>query len=308
MKIKKNLLVAALPLVAAAVAYKWSTWKTDLVKAVIKRQKDKGDYKRFIKNYPGPPESLQKKYAFEKIDINGARGYWINKAQANKGVLVYLHGGGYVFGPLEVQWKYIARMSEEMGMAAVVIDYKMAPEHPFPAGLQDVEKIITTLQAEGAIPETYYILGDSAGGGMAVAITNVLMEKKAALPKKLILMSPWLDLSMSNPAIKFTAYKDIMLPLEEIKRSANKYVPNRDFHNPLVSPMYGNVKDLPPILIQIGTAETFLWDNRKFVQRLTEAQVEVQYEEYPDMFHVFALIHILKEGKQALKSQIEFLA
>ncbi len=289
------------------MVYKWSTWKTELVKALIKRQKEKGDYNRFIKNFPDPPESLHKKYTFEKIDISGARGYWINKAKASKGVLVYLHGGGYVFGPLEVQWKYIARMSDEVGMAAVVIDYKMAPEHPFPAGLHDVEKIVTTLQAEGAIPGAYYMLGDSAGGGMAIAATNLLMEKKAPLPEKLILMSPWLDLSMRNPAIAFTADKDIMLPLEEIKNSAKKYVPDGDFQNPLVSPLYGNVAGLPPTLIQLGTAEAFLWDNRKFVQKLTEANVEVQYEEYAEMFHVFALVHMLKEGRQALKSQVRFL-
>ncbi|PRY14990.1 alpha/beta hydrolase family protein [Pontibacter ummariensis] len=112
---------------------------------------------------------------------------------------------------------------------------------------------------------------------------------------------------MSNPAIALTADKDIMLPLEDVKDSTRKYVQEQDLTNPLVSPIYGNVKGLLPTLIQIGTAEGFLWDNRKFVQRLTEAQVDVQYEEYDEMFHVFALMPTLKEGKQALRSQLNFL-
>ncbi|RDV14400.1 alpha/beta hydrolase [Pontibacter diazotrophicus] len=307
MRLNKKLFLITVPIVSSIALYKWETWKTGLLKALIKREKNKGSITKFAKRYPDPPKSLLRKYPFDKIDINGALGYWINKEKAPNGVLVYLHGGGYVFGPIEVQWKYIANMSRAADMAAIVVDYKMAPDFPYPKGLHDVENIISTLQAEGALPENYYLLGDSAGGGMAVSVTNRLIDKKAPLPRKLILMSPWLDLSMSNPAIKLTADEEIMLPLEEVKRSASKYAQQNNLKDPMISPIYGNVKGLPPVLIQIGTAELFLWDNRKFVQKLTEANVEVKYEEYNEMFHVFALVHILKEGKKAMKSQLDFI-
>ncbi|WP_205502175.1 alpha/beta hydrolase [Rufibacter psychrotolerans] len=260
-----------------------------------------------IKNLSDPPRSLAKKYPFEKLIANGVPGYWINKANAGNGVLVYLHGGGYLFGPVALQWKYIARLSNLTNQAALVVDYRMAPEHPFPAALEDTVLLLTHLQETGQLPHHYTLLGDSAGGGLVVATTYRLRETGKPLPRKLLLISPWLDITLTNPASQLTAPKDVILGFDSVRAAARKYIQDQDPRNPLVSPVFGDVSGLPPTLVQIGTAEIFLWDSRSFVQKLTNAGVPVQYEEYENMFHVFPLVPFLAQSKKALKSQIAFL-
>jgi len=256
---------------------------------------------------PNPPAQVARVVTTEKFEINGAKGIWLNKQNAPNGVLVYLHGGGYIVGPLKVQWEYIARLAQATDMAALVIDYKQLPQYAFPAGLNDVITLITTLQENGNLLAKWFLLGDSAGGGLALATCYKLRDLAAPLPQKLILMSPWLDISMSNPAFALTASADPMLSLAGIRQAAAQYARANDPSNPLISPVFGNVQGLPPTLIQIGTSEIFLWDNRKFYLKLLEAQVPVQYEEYPELFHVFVIFNYLPEAKKAFQSQVGFL-
>jgi len=256
---------------------------------------------------PEPPANVVKNLKTEKIDINGAKGVWLNKQNAWHGVLVYLHGGGYIVGPLKAQWEYIARLARTTDMAALVIDYKQLPQYAFPAGLNDVMTILTTLQENGGLPAKWFLLGDSAGGGLALATCYQLRDKGNLLPQKLILMSPWLDINMSNPAFAFTADADPMLSLSGIRQTAADYTRDDNPSNPLISPIFGDVEGLPPTLLQVGTSEIFLWDNRKFYLKLLDAQVPVQYEEYPQLFHVFVIFHYLPEAKKAFQSQVDFL-
>ena len=256
---------------------------------------------------PHPPASVAKMVTTEALEVNGAKGVWLNKQNKWNGVLVYLHGGGYIIGPLKAQWQYIARLARATDRAALVIDYQQLPQFPFPAGLNDVLTIITHLQENGILPAKWFLLGDSAGGGLALATTYKLRENNAPLPQKLILMSQWLDINMSNPAFTQTAAADPMLSLAGIRYAAAEYSRQNHPHNPFISPIFGEVHGLPPLLLQVGTAEIFLWDIRKFYLKLIEAQVPVQYEEYPDLFHVFVLFNYLPEAKKALKAQVEFL-
>ncbi|WP_207431440.1 alpha/beta hydrolase [Sabulibacter ruber] len=306
MQLKTIIAAGAALLFLGVLAKRARKWPTKVVKKAIRRGREKGSA-RFIKSLPHPPKSLSLKNKFEQFTINRAMGYWINKEKASNGVLVYLHGGGYAFGPVKYQWKYIARLSQQTDKAAILIDYKMAPQAPFPQGLEDVMTIITALQATGELPNDYYLLGDSAGGGLALATCYRLREQQQPLPRKLVLMSPWLDINMSDTAYKQTADKDVMLTYEAIMGAAAKYASNHDPRNPLISPLFGDVEGLPPTLIQIGTAEIFLSDNRTFQQRLLKARVPLQYEEYEDMFHVFQLLYFLPESRKAIKSQIRFL-
>lgn len=255
---------------------------------------------------PEPPQSVREKHQTEKIEIGGTAAYWLSKEKASKGVLIYLHGGAYVVGPISMQWDYISKMSQRTEMAALVIDYRQLPDHPFPAALEDVVKVVTTLQEQGELPGNWYFLGDSAGGGLALSSSYKLREEGADLPTKFVLMSPWLDVSMTNPALERTANDDPFLS-RGMEKAVGGYAPKSELKNPLLSPMYGEVKGLPPMLLQTGTNEMLLWDARKFYLKCLESEVEIQYEEYEEMFHAFMIVTLLREAKQALDKQVEFL-
>ncbi len=252
-------------------------------------------------NRPEPPRGIAKRCEPLAGDV---RGFWIDKSSAERGVLVYLHGGAYYFGPVKEHWDYIARIAKLAGMAAVVVDYGVAPQSPFPVGLDEVIGLVSRL----GLPENWFILGDSSGAGMAVATVFKLRELDEPLPKKLVLMSPWVDLTMQNPDIELKRSDDVMMTPERLSAAARDYVRDADAADPLVSPMFGDLAGLPPMLIQMGTSDLLLADCRKFYQKCLDAGVNVTYEEYPGCFHDFMMLSVLPEAKRALASQAEFLA
>lgn len=259
-------------------------------------------------NAPEPPVAVSQKTACEKLEIDGAKAFWLDRQNKQNGTLVYLHGGSYIAGPFGDQWLYLADMCRRTKMAALLIDYRLAPQNPFPRGLDDVVTIIETLSADGELPENWFLLGDSAGAGLAVAAVYKLRETNSSPPpKKIILMSGWFDVTLENPDIEKNYHQDPMLSRKRLTESANGYVGAGDPKNPLISPLYGDVSLLPPPLIQIGTSDMFLWENRTFHRKCLDAKVNVQYEEYPDTFHDFMMVGFLPEARRARKSQAEFL-
>lgn len=187
-------------------------------------------------------------------------------------------------------------------MAGLLIDYRLAPQNPFPCGLNDVLTVLKNLDLQN-----YFILGDSAGGGLTVAACYKLSELGEMMPKKIILMSGWFDVTGDNPAIHLNAESDPMLLYKNLKICGKWYAGEENPKSPLISPIYGDVSILPPTLIQIGTNDLLLWDNRKFYLKCLEAGIEVRYEEYENTFHDFMLVGFLKEAKRARKLQVEFL-
>jgi epsilon-lactone hydrolase len=252
-------------------------------------------------NVPDPPRSIAKRCS--KAEIDGVRAFWIDKENTQNGVLVYLHGGAFYFGPVKEHWQYISAMCKRSGMAALVVDFRMAPQHPFPAAMDDIIRSVS----EAGLPENWFFLGDSSGGGMAIAACFKLRELNRALPRKLVLMSPWVDATLTNPAIKLNEHEDPMMSVERLSNAAREYAVNDDPANPLISPLYGDIGGLPPTLIQMGTADLLLWDCRKFYLKCIDAGIDVQYEEYPDAFHDFMMLGLLPEARRALRSQAEFL-
>lgn len=250
---------------------------------------------------PEPPKSLRPRC--EKVEIGEAKSFWIDKQNASRGVLVYLHGGAFYFGPVKEHWHYIARISRMAQMAALVIDYRMSPLSPFPDGFSDIIETVTNLD----LPGDWFFVGDSSGGGMCVSAFFKLRELNAKLPKKLILLSPWLDATLQNPAIDLNKREDAMMTVGRLSKAAVEYAANDDLKNPLISPIFGNIEGLPPVLLQIGTADLLLWDCRKFYLKCLDAGVDVRYEEYPSAFHDFMMLSLLPEAGRALKSQVEFL-
>ena len=258
-------------------------------------------------NMPEPPVAVSQNTPCETVEIDGARAVWLNKQNAKNGVLVYLHGGSYIAGPFGDQWLYLADMCRRTQMAALLIDYRLAPQNPFPCGLDDVLMIVETLRATGELPENWFLLGDSAGAGLAVATIYELRDMEESPPKKLILMSGWFDVTLENPDIEKNYNQDPMLSRQRLTESADSYVGSDNRKNPLISPLYGDVSLLPPTLIQIGTSDIFLWENRELHRKCLDTSVIVQYEEYPNTFHDFMMVGFLPEAKKARKSQAEFL-
>ncbi len=262
---------------------------------------------RQAENLPKPPEKIADKFAWEMVAVDGAKAVWLSKENSANGVLVYLHGGSYNAGAFKEQWQYLAEMCERTKMAALLIDYRLAPQNPFPAGLDDVLVILETLAAISDLPEKWFLLGDSAGAGLAVAAFYELREAEISLPKKMILMSGWFDLTSETPEIQQNPNIDPMLSYERMIESARVYIGKEDAKNPLISPLFGDVAGLPPTLVQCGTADLLIWENRRFYQKCRDAGVDVRYEEYPGLFHDFMMVAFLPEARKARKSQTEFL-
>lgn len=251
---------------------------------------------------PEPPKTIAKRC--KKAEISGVNAFWIDEENKQNGVLVYLHGGAFYFGPVKEHWQYIADMCKRTQMAALVVDFRSAPQHPFPAALDDIVKAVV----ETDLPQNWFFLGDSSGAGMAIAGFWKLREMGASTPKKLLLMSPWLDAVLENPAINLNEHEDPMMSVTRLRNAAGEYAVNDNPANPLISPMFGDITGLPPTLIQMGTADLLLWDCRKFYLKCLDAGVDVKYEEYPDVFHDFMMLGFIPEAKKALKSQAEFLS
>ena len=189
-------------------------------------------------------------------------------------------------------------------MAAIVVDYGFAPQHPFPKGLDEIVQLVTRLD----LPQNWFFLGDSSGAAMAVSAVFRLRDMRATVPKGLILMSPWVDVTMKNPDIKLSEAEDPMMSVERLSNATSIYVGDADAMDPLISPMFGDLAVLPPTLIQMGTSDLLLADCRKFHQKCLDAGVNVRYEEFPDAFHDFMMLSILPEARRALRSQASFLA
>lgn len=252
-------------------------------------------------NIPDPPRGIAKRA--NRVEAGDIRAFWIDKANAHRGVLVYLHGGAFYFGPVKEHWQYLARICKETQMAGVMVDYGIAPQHPFPVGLDEIIELVSRLD----LPENWFFLGDSSGAAMAVSAVFKLRELNRQLPKKLILMSPWVDLTLQNPGIDLNKHEDVMMTVERLANAARVYVGDADPTDPLISPMFGDLAGLPPTLIQMGTADLLLSDCRKFYQKCVDAGVDVRYEEVADCFHDFMMLSFLPEAKRAIASQTKFL-
>lgn len=222
-------------------------------------------------------------------------------------VLVYLHGGIYVAGIGEPHWWMISRLCQETGHMGVMVDYRLAPEHPFPAALDDAVAVLAALTATyGA--NNLVILGDSAGGGLAVATTMKLRDTGQALPEKLVLFSPLLDIALDNPDISPLEKKDRVLARIGTLEACELYAKGLDPKTPYLSPVNGDLSGLPPTLLFIGAHEILLPDCRLFRDKAESINAALHYREYPKMFHVWTLLFpLLPEGEEALQEARDFL-
>ena len=193
-------------------------------------------------------------------------------------VILYLHGGAFVIGSIESHWKMVARIAKAAGCRALLIDYRLAPEHRFPAALDDSVKAYRWLLAKGYQPDRIAIAGDSAGGTLTASTLVTLRDAGDPLPAAGVMLSPATDMEMSGESFKTRAREDPMIRQSWGGKCIGMYLGSTDPRDPLASPLYADLQGLPPLLIQVGTREVLLDDSLRFTDRAKEQGVEVDLE------------------------------
>jgi epsilon-lactone hydrolase len=246
----------------------------------------------------------------EPITAGGIPAEWVAAPGAvAERVVLYLHGGGYVVGSINTHRDLASRISRAAGARSLVIDYRLAPEHPHPAALDDAVAAYRWLLSTGINPGRLVIAGDSAGGGLTVATLVALRDAGLPLPAAAVCLSPWVDLEGIGESMTTKASSDPMIHVDGLRKMAAAYLGGQDPRTPLAAPLYANLSGLPPLLIQVGTAETLLDDSTRLAERARKAGVDVTLEPWEDMIHVwhfFAMM--LPEARQAIDRVGEFVA
>lgn len=245
----------------------------------------------------------------EAVDAGGVPGEWISTPEAiGEKVLYYLHGGGYVMCSVNICREMISRLARAAGARALAINYRLAPEDPFPAAVEDATAAYRWLLSTGVDPARLVIAGDSAGGGLTVATLLALRDVDEPLPAAGICISPWVDMEGLGESMNTKAGVDPMVARDGIADMGKFYLGGADPRTPLVAPIYADLRGLPPLLIQVGTAEVLLDDSTRLAERAKSAGVDVILETWEDMIHVWhSFAAILPEGQQAIDCIGEFI-
>jgi epsilon-lactone hydrolase len=239
----------------------------------------------------------------EPTVANGVPAEWSSaRGSAADRAVLYLHGGGYVIGSIETHRELVARISTASGARCLSIDYRMGPENPFPAAVDDAVSAYKWLLEIGYGPERLAIAGDSAGGGLTMATLVALRDQKLPLPAAGVCISPWVDLALEGDSMTTKEAIDPMVTRKPLQKFAFHYLGKADPKHPLASPLYADLRGLPPLLIHVGTSETLLDDSTRLAERARKAGVDVELEAWPDMVHVWhAFASLLPEGREAIE-------
>ena len=238
----------------------------------------------------------------QPLRVGGVPAEWVTAPGAGDRVVLYLHGGGYVIGSINSHRDLAGRLSRAAGARVLLLDYRLAPEHPFPCAVDDAVAAYRWLLAEGHASRNIAIGGDSAGGGLTLATLVSLRDSGEQLPAAGVCLSPWTDLAGTGESLRTKADADPMVQWNRLAQYVACYLGKQDARAPLASPLYADLRGLPPLLIQVGTAETLLDDATRVAERAKAAGVDVTYEAWDDMIHVFqAFAALLPEGQQAIE-------
>jgi epsilon-lactone hydrolase len=248
-------------------------------------------------------------YNLSKVSANKVPAEWnIPENALNKRVIMYLHGGAYVAGSLKSHREIVFRLARELHARALAIDYRLAPEHPYPAALEDAFAAYQYLLDIGTDSADITIMGDSAGGGLALALLQELRAKKIPLPACAICLSPWTDLTGSGATMQSNSGIDPMLTSQLLHDDARYYANGMDLKIPTISPLFGSFAGLPPILIQVGTDEILLDDSRRLVELAKKDGSEIELEIWPRMFHAWHMyFFLLSDARKAINKIGQFV-
>ncbi|HEU5097610.1 MAG TPA: alpha/beta hydrolase [Roseiflexaceae bacterium] len=226
--------------------------------------------------------------AITPVDIYGIPGEWVAAPDIEaQGALLFLHGGGYNAGSCVTHRAMAARLARATRARVLQIDYRLAPEHPCPAAIQDAARAYGWLIEQPIPAEQIAIGGDSAGGGLALATLIELRDSGAPLPAAGFLLSPWLDMALIGESMQTRAQIDPLSSYEGLLAAAQLYLGGRDPRDPQASPLYADPRDLPPLLIHVGDHEVLLSDATRLADRARAVGVQIQLEIWDEMWHVW---------------------
>ena len=237
--------------------------------------------------------------------INGVPAEFIQGKEAKEGVILYLHGGAYALGSIQVHREFLTRLATACQIKVLAINYRLAPEHPFPAALEDAISAYRGLLNQGFDPAKIVIAGNSAGGGLALATLISLRDGNEALPACAVCISPWVNLASTREFANNN--HDPILNPKLLGVYARTYVQDAEPNAPLISPIYADLSGLPPLLLHVGTHEILLDDAILLSERARQANVEVVIELWQGLFHVFQIVPYMPETNLSLKHIAEFI-
>jgi monoterpene epsilon-lactone hydrolase len=240
----------------------------------------------------------------ERISLGDADAELITAKGVTKedGAILYIHGGGFVVCSIDSHRGLAERLSQEANAAVLLVGYRLAPEHPFPAALDDSVAGYQWLLDQGYAPSQLAIAGDSAGGGLALTTLHALKQRGLPMPACVAVLSPWVDLELTGESMVSRADLDPLVTTEGLTAWAGCYAPGMDLNNPLLQPLKGDLKGLPPMLIQIGEREALYDDSKSLADAARAAGVDVEWQYFPGQIHDFQMFgHRLDEARKAIK-------
>jgi monoterpene epsilon-lactone hydrolase len=245
----------------------------------------------------------------EHVNADGVTGEWISVNETVRtSAILYLHGGAYNMGSARTHRELAARISKAAGARSLLINYRLAPEYPYPAALEDAVTAYRWLLKNGYSPDKIVIAGDSAGGGLTIATLLVLRDSGIPLPSAAVCLSPWANLEEPEESMSTGVGTDPFVSPDWLESMAHNYVADCDPHLPLISPVHADFRGLPPILIQVGSDETLLSDSTRLAGQGRKAGVKVTLDVWENMWHVWHMFAaIMPEAKRAVNEVGEFV-
>jgi len=272
------------------------------VKRTVEEMRD--DFERLASMFP-QEEDIRK----NPVKANGVPAEWIGAPEVdNNFVILYLHGGGYMIGSIRTHRDLAGRISRATGFPCLLIQYRLTPEHPHPAALEDAKAAYRWLRSEGIDASNIVIAGESAGGGLSVATLVSLRDEGEQLPAAAVCISPWVDLEGLGESMVKNADVDPLIAPQGVAFMADAYLNGLDPRTPLAAPLYADLAGLPPMLIQVGTSECLFDDATRLAERAKAAGVAVTFEPWEGtvhMWHFFA--SILPAAQEAIEHVGKFI-
>lgn len=263
---------------------------------------------RQSQEYIGTILGSTKELEYREFDMEGMEAEWISvkRPHMSKYIILYCHGGGYSTGSTKYARTITSKLAMSTSMDVLAFDYRLAPENPYPAAVEDAMKAWNYLMLLGYGARDVIIAGDSAGGNLALALTLKLKEEKRLLPRGLVLMSPWTDLTCSGQSFIKRADMDPVLDAEYLYKIIKNYADGQNLTNPFISPLFGDFAGFPPTYIQVGENEILYSDAVRLHKKMVEANVSVKLDKFEGMVHVFQMIPF-KKAYEAMDKSAEFI-
>ncbi len=264
--------------------------------------------KRQSQEHIGTMLGNTKDISYREFEMGDMSAEWVsvNRPHMKKYIILYCHGGGYSTGSTKYARTITSKLAMSTSMDVLTFDYRLAPEHPYPAAPEDGMKAWNYLMLLGYGARDIIIAGDSAGGNLALSLVLKLKEEQRLLPRGLVLLSPWTDLTCSGLSFQQKVEDDPILAPEYIYHIREGYAGGQDFTNPYISPLFGDLRGFPPTYIQVGENEILYSDSTRLHKRLVEANVSTHIDRFERMWHVFQMAPF-KTAYDAMNRCAEFI-